>query len=61
MFARQAEHARPGRVDGAPAILVETGGRLVSVLSFTIIGGTVSTIDIIADPERLAPLRIEAS
>jgi RNA polymerase sigma-70 factor (ECF subfamily) len=59
MFARQAEHARLGCADEAPAILVEAGRRLIRVLSFTITGGTISAIDIIADPTRLARLHID--
>src|SRR5205085_573095 len=60
MFARQAANARPGRADEAPAILVEAGGRLIRVLSFTITGDTISAIDIIADPTQLARLRIDS-
>jgi len=57
-FARQSAHARPGTADGEPALLVESGGRLVIALLFTIIGRTVIAIDIVADPQRLAELAV---
>jgi RNA polymerase sigma factor (sigma-70 family) len=52
-FSDRAAHARVGLVDGAPAILVESRGRLVTVLAFTIAGGHIVAIDIVADPSRL--------
>jgi RNA polymerase sigma factor (sigma-70 family) len=43
-------------VNGAVGIVVFTGGRPSSVLGFTIAGGKILEIDILADPERLARL-----
>jgi RNA polymerase sigma-70 factor (ECF subfamily) len=56
LFARRAEHARVGLVDGSPAILVEPRGRLVTAMTFAIAADRITAIDIIADPERLATL-----
>jgi RNA polymerase sigma factor (sigma-70 family) len=57
-FSRRAGHARTGLADGAPAILVTPRGRLVTVMAFTITDGTITAIDIIADPRRLSRLAI---
>lgn len=57
-FAHRAEHAHAGLADGAPAILVTPGGRLVTVMTFTILDGLITGIDIIADPRRLARLSV---
>jgi RNA polymerase sigma-70 factor (ECF subfamily) len=53
-FSDRAARARVGLVDGAPAILVESRGRVVTVLTFTVTGGRIVAVDIVADPHRLA-------
>jgi RNA polymerase sigma-70 factor (ECF subfamily) len=53
-FARRARHAHVGLVDGTPAILVMPRGKLAVVLTFTFAGGRIGTVDVIADPARLA-------
>ncbi len=55
-FSRRAEHAHTGLVDGWPAILVTPQGKLVTVMAFTLSRGKIATIDIMADPRRLARL-----
>jgi RNA polymerase sigma-70 factor (ECF subfamily) len=60
-FSQQAALARTGLVNGAPAILVAPYGRLVTVMSFTIINGKIFGIDIIADPRRLTHLAIDSA
>jgi RNA polymerase sigma factor (sigma-70 family) len=52
-FSDRAAHARVALVDGAPAILVSSRGRLVTVLTFTITGGRIAAVAVVADPERL--------
>jgi RNA polymerase sigma-70 factor (ECF subfamily) len=56
LFAHQAAHARVALVDGAPAILVEPRGRLVTAMTFAIANDRITGIEIIADPGRLASL-----
>jgi RNA polymerase sigma factor (sigma-70 family) len=58
-FSHRSGHARVALVDGAPAILVEPAGRLVTVMTFAIAGSKIVAIDIVADPRRLARLAIE--
>ncbi len=55
-FSRRAGHARVGVVDEAPAILVEPHNRLVTVMRFTTAHDRIVTIEIIADPRRLATM-----
>jgi RNA polymerase sigma-70 factor (ECF subfamily) len=45
-------------VNGEPGILARFGGRAVSVLAFTVQGGRIAAISIIADPERLEALGV---
>jgi RNA polymerase sigma factor (sigma-70 family) len=59
MFARFAYDAEPALVNGAAAVVSRAGGRPVSLMSFTVSGGRIVEIDIIADPGRLAPLDLD--
>jgi RNA polymerase sigma-70 factor (ECF subfamily) len=52
-FARLARLARPALVNGAAGFIVAQNGRPVSVAGFTVTGGKIVEIDILADPERL--------
>jgi RNA polymerase sigma-70 factor (ECF subfamily) len=56
MFERPLAHVRPALVNGAAGAVVTVGGRPVSVLGFTVSGGAIVAIDVMADPERLARL-----
>jgi RNA polymerase sigma-70 factor (ECF subfamily) len=56
-FSRLAAAAQPIRVNGAAGIVSWLpGGQLFSVMGFTIKGGKIVEIDILADPERLRRL-----
>ena len=55
-FSHRAKDARVGLVDGTPAILVTPGGRLATVMTFTITNGRIVALEVIADPTRLAQL-----
>ncbi|WP_411101611.1 sigma-70 family RNA polymerase sigma factor [Streptomyces sp. cmx-4-9] len=53
-FQRLAPYARPALVNGAPGLVTITpGGKAVGVMGFTVSGGRIVAIDILADPERL--------
>ncbi len=43
-------------VNGTPGIVMAARGRLILVLAFTIDGGKISRIDVVADPARLEEL-----
>jgi RNA polymerase sigma factor (sigma-70 family) len=52
-FAALAISGRPALVNGAAGLVAAPEGRPFSVLGFTIAGGRIVEIDVLADPERL--------
>ncbi|MFD9353693.1 sigma-70 family RNA polymerase sigma factor [Streptomyces sp. NPDC060031] len=53
-FARMAPYARAALVNGAPGVVtIPPGGKAVAVMGFTVSGGRIVAIDILADPARL--------
>ena len=55
-FARAAALGRPALVNGAAGVVVQAGGRTIAVAGFTVVGGRIVEMDILADRERLADL-----
>jgi RNA polymerase sigma-70 factor (ECF subfamily) len=55
-FRRLAPLARPEIISGLPGFIVKEGDRVISVAAFTIAGGRIVAIDLLADPERLRAL-----
>jgi RNA polymerase sigma factor (sigma-70 family) len=55
-FSGRARFARPALVDGAAGAVWAPGGRPRVVFAFTIAGGRIVEIDLLADPERLRQL-----
>jgi len=55
-LTRRARFAQPALVNGAVGIVVAPRGRLLLVLGFTLKGGKIAEIDVIADPARLRQL-----
>jgi RNA polymerase sigma-70 factor (ECF subfamily) len=53
-----APHGRPAIVNGAAGIVVAPGGKPRAVVGFTIAGGRVVAIDLVADPDLLAGLEL---
>jgi RNA polymerase sigma factor (sigma-70 family) len=58
--ARLAGFGRPAVVNGAAGLVVAPGGRPFAVAGFTVREGRIAEIDIIADPEKLRAVRIDA-
>ena len=52
-FAQRARSVRPALVNGTAGLVADTDGRLLGVLGFTVNGGKILEIDILADPARL--------
>jgi RNA polymerase sigma factor (sigma-70 family) len=48
--------ARPALVNGAVGLVLAPRGRLLVALRFTIVGGKITEIDVVADPSRLHQL-----
>jgi RNA polymerase sigma factor (sigma-70 family) len=59
MFAG-AQTVVPATVNGQAGVVIVVGGRPVSVMGFTVVGGRVAAIDVLGDPERLARLDLSA-
>jgi len=55
-FSQPGLLVRPALVNGAPGIVNFVDGRPFSVLGFTVVGGRIVEIDILADPARLREL-----
>ena len=56
-FNRLAPLARPAMVNGTPGFVVADAERVYAVAGFTIAGGLITEIDLLADPTRLANLK----
>ena len=55
-FGRLVPHARPALVNGAAGAVAVRDGKPVSVVGFTVRGGKIVEMDILADEERLRQL-----
>jgi RNA polymerase sigma factor (sigma-70 family) len=53
---RRGRFAHPALVNGAAGVVVAARGRPVTVMGFTVTGGRIVEIDVVADPERLRRL-----
>jgi RNA polymerase sigma-70 factor (ECF subfamily) len=51
---------RPALVNGTAGAVVAPGGRLFSVMAFTVTNGKITAIDALVDPERLAQIDLPA-
>jgi RNA polymerase sigma factor (sigma-70 family) len=56
MFQRFSRSVQSALVNGTPGLVTAPGGQPFSVMGFTIRGGKIAEIDILADPDRLAQL-----
>ncbi len=55
-YTRLAPFVRPALVNGTAGVVVVARGRTLSVMGFTVAGGRIVAIDVVADPGRLAGL-----
>jgi RNA polymerase sigma factor (sigma-70 family) len=56
MGARPGARTYPVLVDGLPGVLITAGGRPVTVMAFTVTGGSITGIRGLTDPGRLAQI-----
>ena len=56
MFARPEAVVRPAVVNGVAGVIVTLDEAVISVMSFTVRGGRIVSIDVLADPDRVAVL-----
>ncbi|SDZ10012.1 RNA polymerase sigma-70 factor, ECF subfamily [Geodermatophilus africanus] len=59
-FGRLSPFARPALVNGTPGVVVTAHGRPLSVMAFTVSGGRIVAIDVLADRDRLEGLEMDA-
>jgi RNA polymerase sigma-70 factor (ECF subfamily) len=59
-FANPRATLRPVLVNGAAGVVVMLGGRPFAIMGFTVRGGRVAELDVLADPERIANLDLSA-
>ena len=57
-FSGRAAAGRPALIDGAAGAVWAQGGKTRVVFAFTITGGKVAAIEMIADPERIGQLEV---
>jgi RNA polymerase sigma-70 factor (ECF subfamily) len=53
---RLSPFVRPALINGAAGVVVAANGRPLFVMAFTVTGGRIVAIDVLADPERLHTL-----
>jgi RNA polymerase sigma-70 factor (ECF subfamily) len=58
IFSGRAKALRPALIDGVPGAVWTLRGETRVVFAFTIVGGTITAIEQIADPERIARLEV---
>ena len=56
-----APFARPAIVNGGAGVIVMPGRKPIAVVGFTIVGGRIAEIDLVADPAKLARIGVESS
>jgi RNA polymerase sigma factor (sigma-70 family) len=56
LASRLARFVRPALINGSAGIVAVAGGRVLSVMGFTVAHGRIVAIDVLLDPERLAEL-----
>ncbi|GGF23089.1 sigma-70 family RNA polymerase sigma factor [Subtercola lobariae] len=54
MFGPNSPTFRPALVNGSAGVLLVEDGQLKSITGFTVAGGRIAAIDVLADPDRLS-------
>ena len=60
MFKQPDVRLRPVLVNGAAGVVVNVAGQPFAIMAFTVSGGAIVQIDIMADPDRLSGLNLAA-
>lgn len=58
LAARLAAHSTPILIDGRPGVAAVLNGRVVSIMSFTIVDGVITALDVLADLDRLEKMHV---
>ena len=57
-YPQRARYVRPVLVNGTAGLVAVKDGKALGVLAFTVVGGRIVALDILADPARLAGLAV---
>jgi RNA polymerase sigma factor (sigma-70 family) len=57
-FQRFAHYTRPVLVNGVPGLVNAPAGRVASIMGFTVVGGRIAQIQVLADAQRVERLDI---
>jgi len=57
--SREGKTIRPATVNGGAGVVVTARGRVVTVVGFTIVGGKIVELNVLADPARLRSLALD--
>ncbi|WP_114854405.1 sigma-70 family RNA polymerase sigma factor [Brachybacterium sp. YJGR34] len=60
LSGRLAAHSTPILLGGRPGVAAVLRGRVVSIMAFDVAGEQIIGLDVLADPERLAALEVQA-
>jgi RNA polymerase sigma factor (sigma-70 family) len=60
LFDQPSTVTRPVLVNGAAGVVLTEGGRPVAVMGFTVSGGRIASIQVLADPDRLQRLKLDS-
>ena len=60
LFSRMAPYSEVATVNGMPGVITVVNGRLLGVMSVTVVDGKITEIDILADVDRLKDLPLSA-
>lgn len=53
-YGRLVPNLRPAWINGTPGVVVVVGGQVRSVMAFSVAGGRITEINVLADPQRLS-------
>ena len=59
-FGSLSPFAIPALINGTAGVVVANAGRPLSVMAFAVVDGRIASIDVLADPDRLARLDLSA-
>lgn len=61
LAGRLAAHSTPVVIGGRPGVAAVLGGTVISIMAFEFTGDRITGLEVLADPERLAALRVSES
>jgi RNA polymerase sigma-70 factor (ECF subfamily) len=60
LAAKLAPFVRPALINGTAGVVVVVGGRLQSIMAFTVVRDRIAAIEVLLDPDRLKAVDLRA-